>query len=71
MTDSHVTLTKVQEQINHAVIQAVTEGKKIRIMSDDVNFVVARSHQRKGNSSKMEHWFASAAINNNLQLYTC
>lgn len=61
-----MTLTKVQEQIgghfNHAVIQAVTEGKKFQIVGDNVNFMVARSHQRKGNSSNMEHWFDSAAI---------
>lgn len=44
ITVSNVTLTKVQEQINHAVIQAVKEGKTIRIVSDDVNIMVARSH---------------------------
>lgn len=66
VTVSHATLNKVQEQIgghfNEQLIQAVTEGKRFRIVGDNVNFMVAASHQRKGNSTHMEHWFASAAI---------
>lgn len=66
MTVSHATLNKVQEQIvglfNEQLVQAVTEGKRFRIVGDNVNFMVAASHQRKGNSTHMEHWFASAAI---------
>lgn len=77
MTVSHATLNKVQEQIgghfNEQLIQAVTEGKRFRIVGDNVNFMVAASHQRKGNSTHMEHWFASAAIiqNNSFDHLPC
>jgi hypothetical protein len=66
VTVSHATLNKVQEQIgghfNEQLVQAVTEGKRIRIVGDNVNSMVSASRQRKGNSAHMERWFASAAI---------
>lgn len=59
-------MNKLQEQIgghfNEELIQAVKDGKRFRIVGDNVNFMVTASHQRKGNSTHMEHWFASAAI---------
>lgn len=61
------------EQSAGTDIQAVTEGKRFRIVGDNVNFMVAASHQRKGNSTHMEHWFASAAIiqNNSFDHLPC
>lgn len=66
ITVSHTTKNKVQDHIgghfNEELIQAVTNGKRFRIVGDNVNFMVTASHQRKGNTTHMEHWFASAAI---------
>jgi hypothetical protein len=37
--------------LNEELIQAVTEGKKFRIVGDNVNFMITASHQRKGNNA--------------------
>jgi hypothetical protein len=47
---------------NEQYVQAVIEGKWFCIVGDNVNLMVTASHQRKGNSTHMEHRFASAAI---------
>lgn len=66
VTVSHSVLLKVQKHIgghfNQELIDAVKEGKRFRLVGDNVNFQLTASHQRQGQSKHMEHWFASAAI---------
>lgn len=62
------TMTAISGSFNEAVIDAVKEGKRFRLVGDNINFKVSVTHERKsGNkSSHMEHWFGSIAIIQNV-----
>ena len=65
---SHSVTNTVLHQIgghfDGQLIEAVKEGRKFRIVGDNINFNVDTSHLKNiGNGKKhMEHWFGSAAI---------
>lgn len=66
VTTSHCVMLRAQKQIgghfNLQLINAVQEGKKFRLIGDNVNFMIDVSHQRETMKSHMEHWFGSMAI---------
>ncbi|WAR07883.1 hypothetical protein MAR_017841, partial [Mya arenaria] len=58
---------------NTELINSIQEGKKFRIVGDNINFNIGVTNERKstGKTGHMEHWFGSAAIVQNVSFNDC
>ncbi|XP_053405511.1 uncharacterized protein LOC123528628 [Mercenaria mercenaria] len=62
------TMSAISNSFNTELTECVKQGKKFRIIGDNVNFHmgVAQARKNTGKVSHMEHWFGSAAIVQNV-----
>ncbi|KAK7100930.1 hypothetical protein V1264_023792 [Littorina saxatilis] len=65
-TATQETVSKLQQHIQAELVSHLRDGRRFRLVGDNVDFKVDVSHQRlsttKEDKPTTEHWFASAAI---------
>lgn len=60
-------MSSISGSFNEELINAVLEGKRFRIVGDNVNFHIDVAQERSvGKKAHIEHWFGSAAIIQNV-----
>lgn len=64
-------MSGISDSFNSELINCVKEGKRFRLVGDNINFHVSVAQTRKsvGKSGHMEHWFGSAAIIQNVEFH--
>lgn len=72
ITSSYSTLLRVIEEVGDScyenILNALKNGKKYRLIGDNVNFRVGKKFQRSNEKqSQQYHWFASCAIIQNCE----
>ncbi|WAR13400.1 hypothetical protein MAR_027580 [Mya arenaria] len=67
------TMSAISGRFNTELINSIQEGKKFRIVGDNINFNIGVTNERKstGKTGHMEHLFGNAAIVQNVSFNDC